>query len=207
MKEKSKVSKGLSKKLMITISSVVVCLLLVSVVVYAALTQTVNLTNTITVSTGGQAKATVTVYETALDGNEAVAALPSEPTWGEAILTKDKDTDKADQALTPIMFEHSTNKNVYAYKIVITNESTTTNATITITSSAESNSEIDVYAGEEFASASKLDNTAGVNFSKTDVAPQAEVTYYIIVAANKDLANMTATTAQTFNIDVTVAAA
>ena len=206
MKEKSKVSKGLSKKLMITISSVVVCLLLVSVVVYAALTQTVNLTNTITVSTGGQAKATVTVYETALDGNEAVATLPTEPTWGEAILTKDKDTNTANQALTPIVFEHSTNKNVYAYKIVITNESTT-NATITITSSAESNTEIDVYAGEAFASAAKLENTAGVNFSKTDVAPQTEVTYYIIVAANTDLANMTATSAQTFNIDVNVATA
>ena len=197
---------NLTKKLVIAISSIVVCVMLIGVVVYAALSQNVNLSNTITVTTGGQAKSIVTVYEQVITGNTAVTALPAtEPTWGDAILTKDENTDSANKDLTPIEFSYSNGKNIYAYKIVVQNKSTGT-VKIAISSSTESNTEVDVYCGETYATATKLDNTKGVNFEETGVATDGEVTYYIFVCSNTALESMTAATAQDFDIDIVVTA-
>ena len=196
----------LTKKLVIALSSIMVCVLLVGVVVYAALSQSVSLKNTITVSTSGQAKSIVTVYETSMAGTDAVTTLPTEPAdWGTAVLTKDQEVDSADKTLTAIDFSYSTGKNVYAYKIVVQNKSTGA-VKVAITSSTEANTEIDVYCGEDFATASKLDNNKGVNFEKTDVAKDAEVVYYVIVCANTALSDMTAATGVAFDIDVVVTA-
>ena len=197
---------SLTKKLALTISSIVLCVVLIGVVVYAALSQSVNLSNTITVTTGGQAKSIVTVYEQAITGNTAVAALPeTEPTWGEAILTKAEDKDSDSKDLTPIVFSYSEGKNIYAYKITVQNKSTGT-VKIAITSSTESNEQIDVWCGETYAGATKLDNAKGVNFEKTGVAVDGEVTYYVFVSANTALESMTAATAQDFDIDIIVTA-
>ena len=196
----------ITKKLVITIISMVTCLFLIGVVVYAAVSQTVNLSNTITVTTSGQTKSIVTVYEAQIEGTTAITTLPAEPTWGEAILTKDQNTDKADKDLTPIVFSHSEGKIAYAYKITIQNKSTV-KVTVDISSSTESNEQIDIYAGETFASATKLENNTGVNFDKTDVAENnGELTYYIIVCANTDLADMTATEGSDFDITLSISA-
>lgn len=197
---------SLTKKLALTISSIVLCVVLIGVVVYAALSQSVNLSNTITVTTGGQAKSIVTVYEQVITGNTAVTALPeTEPTWGESILTKAEDKDSDSKDLTPIVFSYSEGKNIYAYKITVQNKSEGT-VKIAITSSTESNEQIDVWCGETYEGATKLTNTDGVNFEKTGVAVDGEVTYYVFVSANTALESMTAATAQDFDIDIVVTA-
>jgi len=200
--EKSKST--LTKRVIIALASLLICLTIMGVAVYASLSQSLKLTNTISVTTDGQAKAQISAYEVSLAGNTAVEELPTEPTWGEAVITKTEDKDSEEKGLTPIIFSQTNNKNLYAYKIVVTNKSTVP-VKVTITSSTESNTEIDVYSGKIFAEAVEVENTKGVNFQEANLAKDGELTYYIIVCANTDLVNMTATdTAQTFNIDVLV---
>jgi len=195
-----------SKKIIITLISMLICLFLIGVVVYAALSQTVNLSNTITITTSGQAKAIVNVYEASIEGTSGVTTLPTEPDWGTAILTKEQNTDSADKDLTPIVFSQTEGKNVYAYKVTIENKSTV-KVTVDITSSTESNEQIDVYAGETFATATKLENETGVDFDKTDIAENnGQLTYYIIVCANTDLGSMTAADSSDFDITISISA-
>ena len=202
---------SLTKKLALTISSIVLCVVLIGVVVYAALSQNVNLTNTITVSTGGQAKSIVTVYEKSIAGTGAVATLPTEPTWGDAILTKGENEDSAEKELTPIVFSYAEGKNVYAYKITVQNTSVasgteTGEVKVTISSSLEANTEIDVWCGEDYASLAKLDNNTGVSFTENSLATGNTVTYYVVVCTNTALESMTAADAKDFDITVNVMA-
>ena len=199
-----KTKNNLAKRVVIALASLLICLTIMGVAVYASVSQNLKLTNSISVTTDGQAKALISAYEISLDGNKAVSELPSEPTWGQAVVTKEEGEDSAEKALTPIVFSQTTNKNVYAYKIVVTNKSTVP-VKVSITSSTESNEEIDVYSGTTFAGATEVTNTQGVNFQENALAKDGELTYYIIVCANKDLVDMTATeNAEPFNIDVVV---
>jgi len=194
-----------SKKIIITLISMLICLFLIGVVVYAALSQTVNLSNTITITTSGQAKAIVNVYEASIEGTSGVTTLPTEPDWGTAILTKEQNTDSADKDLTPIVFSQTEGKNVYAYKIEVTNKSDIA-VKINVTSSKEMNDEVDLYVGESLDSLEKLADDSAVAFLKESVATDATVTYYVVVCANKALADMAAMSAQEFNLEVVVSA-
>ena len=180
------------------------CLSIMGIAVYAATTQNMKLSNEISISTDGQAKAIVEVYEQSFDGDTGIETFNlTEPTWGEAVATKTENEDSAQHDMTPIRFNQTTGKNAYAYKIVITNKSTVA-VDVSITSSTESNDQIDVYCGETFDSAQAVENTKGVNFLKEDLAVDGTVTYYIIVCTNTALADMTATSAQTFDVDVSI---
>lgn len=204
-KEKSQNGRR-GRRLLIALGSMLLCLSIIGVAVYAALQQSVQLTNTITVTTAGQAKAIVTAYEAQVEGTGAVATAPTdEPTWGSAILTKAESEDQKTGALTPIVFSQSEGKNVWAYKITVENKSTGA-VTVNVTSSTESNTEIDVYAGESMATLSAVANASGVNLQKAGLAADDTVTFYIFVVANTALGDMTAATSQPFNIDVTVTA-
>ena len=202
-----KTKNSLAKRVIIALASLLLCLTVMGVAVYASLSQNLKLTNSISVTTDGQAKAEVSAYEISLEGDKGVAALPTEPaSWGEAVITKAADKDEETTALTPIIFSQTNNKNIYAYKIMVTNRSSVP-VKVSITSSTESNEEIDVYSGEVFAEATEIENSKGVNFQKTDLAKDGVVTYYIIVCANTDLVDMTATAdSQPFDIDVTIEA-
>ena len=195
--------KNLTKKIVITLSSMLLCLLLIGVSVYAAISQSATLNNTISVNTSGQAKAIVTAYETSIAGKTAVTAVPTEPAWGDAVYTKAETEDNGTHDLTPIVFSQTEGKNVYAYKVEVQNKSDVA-VTVAITTTAESNAEIDVYCGEEYATLEKLANGEGVNFSKSSVATDATVTYYILVCANTALADMTAASSTEFDINVVV---
>ena len=195
--------KNLTKKIVITLSSMLLCLLLIGVSVYAAISQSATLNNTISVNTSGQAKAIVTAYETSVAGTTAVTAVPTEPTWGSAVYTKAEAEDNGTYDLTSIVFSQTAGKNVYAYKVEVQNKSTVA-VTVAITTTAESNAEIDVYCGEEYTTLEKLANGEGVNFSKSNVATDATVTYYILVCANTALADMTAASSTEFDINVVV---
>lgn len=105
-------AKMLKRKIIIAAFSVLVCFLVVGVSVYAALSQTLNLTNYITITTGGQTKVGVVVSEYINKGKDAVTASPSgEVAWTQK-LSKDSNTDTATQALTPADFNYTVGQNL-----------------------------------------------------------------------------------------------
>lgn len=195
------------KRIILTVIGMLLCVLLINVSVYAALQQSANLTNKITVTTEGQAQAIVTAYQTSLTGNTAVSAMPQEePSWGEAFFTKNETTNEDSKEMSEMIFSETKNKNIYAYKIVVENKSTVA-VDVAISSSAESNTQIDVYCGTTYASLAKLDNTANVNFLSEDLAANGSVTYYIFVCSNVALADMTEQASQDFDVNVVITVA
>jgi len=198
--------KRITKKILLTVCSMVFCMVLMGVSVYAALSQSATLTNTITVNTSGQVKSIVKVYEQIVSGTSAVTVAPElSDEWGNAVLDKAENVDSATEALTAIEFSQTTGKNVYAYKIEVTNKSDIA-VKINVTSSKEMNDEVDLYVGESLDSLEKLADDSAVAFLKESVATDATVTYYVVVCANKALADMAAMSAQEFNLEVVVSA-
>lgn len=180
-------------------------MLLIGVSVYAALSQSATITNTITVTTSGQVKTSVVVKEYAGAGAEAVAEIPADaPTFANVVLNKGAEVDNMTEAATPFVFSSSDGNNYYAYEITFANSSTK-EVTARITSSAESNAEIDVYAGTSWAGMTKLDNGNGVNGTVTLIANEGSGNYYIMVCANKALGEMTAAPETNFNVTINIA--
>lgn len=193
----------LRRKILISAFSVLVCVLVIGVSVYAALSQSVNLTNYITITTGGQTKVGVVVSEYINKGTEAVVASPSgEVTWTQK-LSKDSNTDTATQALTPADFNYTVGQNYYAWKIDFTNTDAS-NAYAHITASAVNNDQVTVYAGATWGS---LEAVAKNTEAKGEVtlAKSATATYYIVVVANTALENLVEVEGHLpFNIDITI---
>ena len=203
MEEQKKSTRN--RKLIAALCSLVLCMLLIGVSVYAALSQSATITNTITVTTSGQVKTSVVVKEYAGAGAEAVAEIPADaPTFANIVLNKGAEVDNKTTAATPFVFSSANGNNFYAYEITFANTSTKS-VTATITSSAESNAEIDVYAGTTWAGMTKLDNTKGVSGTVTLDANTGSGTYYIMVCANKALGEMTAAPETDFNVTINIA--
>lgn len=196
-------AKMLRRKILISAFSVLVCVLVIGVSVYAALSQSVNLTNYITITTGGQTKVGVVVSEYINKGTEAVVASPSgDVTWTQK-LSKDSNTDTATQALTPADFNYTVGQNYYAWKIDFTNTDAS-DAYAHITASAVDNDQVTVYAGATWGS---LEAVAKNTEAKGEVtlAKGATATYYIVVVANTALENLVEVEGQLpFNIDITI---
>ena len=196
-------AKMLRRKILISAFSVLVCVLVIGVSVYAALSQSVNLTNYITITTGGQTKVGVVVSEYINKGTTAVVASPSgEVAWTQK-LSKDSNTDTATQALTPADFNYTVGQNYYAWKIDFTNTDAS-NAYAHITASAVDNDQVTVYAGATWGS---LETVAKNTEAKGEVtlAKSATSTYYIVVVANTALENLVEVEGQLpFNINITI---
>lgn len=202
MEEQKKSTRN--RKLIAALCSLVLCMLLIGVSVYAALSQSATITNTITVSTSGQVFTQVVVKDYSGAGAEAIAAVPGAPTFEHEVLNKGAEVDNLTEAATPFVFSSEKGNNFYAYEITFANTSTKS-VTATITSSAESNAEIDVYAGTTWAGMTKLDNTKGVSGTVTLDANTGSGTYYIMVCANKALGEMTAAPETNFNVTISIA--
>lgn len=202
MEEQKKSTRN--RKLIAALCSLVLCMLLIGVSVYAALSQSATITNTITVTTSGQVKTSVVVKEYAGTGAEAVAAIPSAPTFATEVLNKGAQVDNMTEAATPFVFSSADGKNFYAYEITFANTSTI-EVTATITSSTESNAEIDVYAGATWEGMTKLENATGVNGTVVLDANTGSGKYYIMVCANKALGDMAAADATDFNVTINIA--
>ena len=196
-------AKMLRKKILISAFSVLVCVLVIGVSVYAALSQSVNLTNYITITTGGQTKVGVVVSEYINKGTEAVVASPSGDVAWTQKLSKDSNTDTATQALTPADFNYTVGQNYYAWKIDFTNTDAS-DAYAHITASAVDNDQVKVYAGATWGS---LEAVAKNTEAKGEVTltKGATATYYIVVVANTALENLVEVAGQLpFNIDITI---
>ncbi len=202
MEEQKKSTRN--RKLIAALCSLVLCMLLIGVSVYAALSQSATITNTITVSTSGQVFTQVVVKDYSGAGAEAIAAVPDAPTFEHEVLNKASDVNELEQAGTPFLFSSEKGNNFYAYQITFNNSSTKA-VTATITSSAESNEEIDVYAGATWAEMTKLENGSSVSGTVNLTATSGSGTYYIMVCANRALGEMTEATATPFNVTINIA--
>lgn len=202
MEEQKKSTRN--RKLIAALCSLVLCMLLIGVSVYAALSQSATITNTITVTTSGQVKTSVVVKEYAGTGDGAVAEIPSAPTFTAEVLNKGAEVDNLTEAATPFVFSSEKGKNFYAYEITFANTSTI-GVTATITSSTESNEEIDVYAGATWEGMAKLENATGVHGTVVLDANTGSGKYYIMVCANKALGDMAAAPETDFNVTINIA--
>lgn len=202
MEEQKKSTRN--RKLIAALCSLVLCMLLIGVSVYAALSQSATITNTITVSTSGQVFTQVVVKDYSGAGAGAIAAVPGAPTFEHEVLNKGAEVDNLTEAATPFVFSSEKGKNFYAYEIAFANSSTK-EVTARITSSAESNAEIDVYAGATWEGMTKLENATGVNGTVVLDANTGSGKYYIMVCANKALGDMAAAPETDFNVTINIA--
>lgn len=190
-------------KIISLVASLVICFLLIGVSVYAALSQTLTIDNNITITTGGQTEVAVKVSEYINTGTDAISASPeSIEGWTEKVNKSATEATK-EGTVTPIDFNYTTGKNYYAYKFEFTNSSTA-QAYAHISTSAVDNTELTIYYGEELsASMDTLTNNTALDADVTLPATDGTGEFYIIVASNVKLENLTAASAE-FNISVLI---
>ena len=198
-------SSSIRRKIIITAISALICILVIGVSVFAALTQTVNINNNITITTDGQTEVIVKVFEASNKGLTAVNTAPAtEPSdWGRAVLTKDATTASATKQLTAMDFSVSDGINYYAYKITFENTGSTT-AYAHISASAVDNTQLKIYAGESWDSLADVGNNTAINSDVTLSATDGTGQFYIVVASAVALENLNDMTETPFNVAITI---
>ena len=198
-------SSSIRRKIIITAISALICILVIGVSVFAALTQTVNINNNITITTDGQTEVIVNVFEASNAAATAVDTAPvTEPSdWGSAVLTKDAATTSATEDLTPMDFSVSDGINYYAYKITFQNTGSTI-AYAHISASAVNNAQLKIYAGESWASLADVGNNTAIDSDVTLAATDGTGEFYIVVASAVALENLNDMAQTPFNVTITI---
>ena len=198
--------KSVKVKIISLAVSIIVCVLLVGISVWAALQQTLDITNNITITTSGQTRVAVNVSEYIHTGTTGVTTAPTETVndsetsnkegWYN-IATKDADTNEATEAATPIVFNYSDGNNYYAYKFEFSNESDEI-VYAHISADVVNNTELTIYYGETWgATLTALTNNTALDADITlqaatdDGSTPGTGTFYIVVAANVGLDSLT----------------
>lgn len=210
--------KRLKVKIISLAVSILVCVLLVGVSVWAALSQNLKITNNISITTSGQTKVAVDVKEYIHAGTTGVKAAPSDSVSDSeennkagwyALVSKGADEDTKTQAATPIVFNYSDGNNYYAYKFTFSNESDKI-VYAHITASTVNNTELTIYYGKTWGATmtalvndTALDADVELAAATDDGATPGEGAFYIVVCANKNLDELTEVDASIeFNINV-----
>lgn len=206
MENMEKTKSSLKRRLLITLFSALICVLVIGVSVYAALSQNVTLNNNITITTAGQTKVAVTVSQASNKATTGVSASPAEEpsvTWA-SVGTKAADTDSETiSGLTPMNFSVSDGINYYAYKLEFTNEGST-EAYAHITGPAIDNAQLTIYTGQEWGSLTAVGNNKAIDADVTLTASNGTGTFYIVVASNVSLDQLNVMAQTPFNINVLI---
>ncbi len=197
-----KTKSSIKRRLIITLFSALICILVIGVSVYAALSQNVTLNNNITITTAGQTKVKVVVSQGSNTSSDAVSAAPaSQPTWSE-VVTKDADNNTETVSnLEAMDFSVSDGINYYAYKLQFTNEGST-QAYAHITGPAIDNAQLTIYTGQEWGSLAAVGNNTPIDADVTLTASNGTGTFYIVVASNVSLDQLNDMAKTAFNIEV-----
>ena len=202
-----KTKSSIKRRLIITLFSALICILVIGVSVYAALSQTVELNNNITITTAGQTKVAVAVSQASNEATTGVSASPAdEPSvaWA-SVGTKDADADSQTiSGLTPMDFSVEDGVNYYAYKFEFTNSGSTIAYAHITSESAIDNTQLTIYTGETWGSLTALTNNKTINDTVELEAADGTGTYYVVVAANADLASLNNMNQTAFNLDVLI---
>ena len=151
----------------------------------------------------------VTVSEYLNEGVDAVSASPETiSSWSE-VDTKTAETNSDTINPAAILFSQADGHNYYAYKIDFTNQSVDDESGVIttyahISSSAVDNTQLTIYYGTTLsASMQTLANNTALD---TDVTLDSatETSFYIIVAANQALAELTEAAGVDFDLTITI---
>lgn len=199
-----KTKSSIKRRLIITLFSALICILVIGVSVYAALSQNVTLNNNITITTAGQTKVKVVVSQGSNTSSDAVSVAPaSQPSWSQ-VVTKDADNNTETVSnLKAMNFSVSDRINYYAYKLEFTNEGST-EAYAHITGPAIDNAQLTIYTGQEWDSLTAVGNNTAIDADVTLTAPDGTGTFYIVVASNVSLDQLNDMTQTPFNINVLI---
>lgn len=204
MNENQKTGSSVKRKLIITAFSALICILVIGISVWAALSQTVTLNNNITITTAGQTKVAVQVFEASNRATTGITAVPgSEPSWGNAILTKDASKNEATKDLTPMDFSVEDGINYYAYKITFTN-SGTTQAYAHISASAVNNTQLKIYAGTSWAGMTEVTNNTAISGKVTLAQTNGTGEFYIMVASSVDISELNDMSQTQFDVSIVI---
>lgn len=218
--------KRLKVKIISLAVSILVCVLLVGVSVWAAVSQNLKITNNISITTDGQVAVKIDAFEYA-HTDESLAGVSIAPNLGSISAATGEDftigwksvvtlaaTDKSKEgAATSIVFNAQNERVYYAYKFELENTSETTKALVSFGATAVDNAQITVYYGDEATPANSLTTNTSMSTNNTvtlDVADSGTdtATFYIVVAANTTLGELTPTDASIdFNITINVTVA
>ncbi len=202
-----KTKSSLKRRLLITLFSALICILVIGVSVYAALSQSVELNNNITITTAGQTKVAVTVSQASNKATTGVSASPAEQpsvTWA-SVGTKAADTDSQTiSGLTPMDFSVEDGVNYYAYKLEFTNEGSTEAYAHITSESAINNTQLTIYTGETWGSLTAVGNNTTINGTVDLAANDGTGTFYIVVASNVSLDQLNDMAQTPFNINVLI---
>ena len=176
-------------KIVSLVISMLVCFFLIGISVWAAMSQNLSINNNISITTSGQTKVAVSVYEYIHTGEDAVGSAPTDVAdWGEVKVSKTAEENTKSGSVTPIAFSAKTKKNYYAYKFTFANESDVA-VYAHITASAVNNDQITIYYGQTWdASMQALNQTAldqDVTLSASTDGGTGE--FYIAVVSNENL--------------------
>ncbi len=204
MENMEKTKSSLKRRLLITLFSALICVLVIGVSVYAALSQNVTLNNNITITTAGQTRVEVVVSQGSNTSSDAISAAPaSEPSWSQ-VVTKDADNNtETVSSLDAMDFSVSDGINYYAYKLEFTNEGST-EAYAHITGPAIDNAQLTIYTGQEWGSLTAVGNNTAIDADVTLTASNGTGKFYIVVASNVSLDQLNDMAPTPFNINVLI---
>lgn len=179
-------------KIVSLVISMLVCFALIGISVWAAKSQNVSINNNISITTSGQTKVAVSVYEYIHEGEDAVGSAPTDVVdWGKAKVEKTAEENTKSGSVTPIAFSAKTTKNYYAYKFTFTNASDVA-VYAHITASTVDNSQITVYYGQTWGASMTALNNSALNADVTlQASPDGSGEFYIAVVSNTALGNLT----------------
>lgn len=207
------------RKLLITLISLVLCLLIIGVVVWAATSQNAEIVNTITInSSSGDARTTITISGTKSNSADLFAPDTTLPTDGlTEYLKKNYNQDSASATGPNLIFDSSEGYGYYVYKIDFANRhNSNVNFKIDLkTKDTEENptnyvfnNQISVWFGKAEAISLKTADTETKDYNLTgNVLVEENSTYYLVVGANVDLIDLRPVATEHFDIIVTVSVA
>lgn len=207
------------RKLLITIISIMLCLLLIGVVVWAATSQNADIVNTITInSSSGDARTTITISGAKSSTADIFSTDSALPTSGwTQYLKKNYNQDSASATGPDIVFMSSEGYGYYVYKIDFSNRhNSDINFKIDLKTKDDEqnqinyvfNEQISVWFGKfgELAQKTADAETKDYNISGS-VAVEESETFYLIVGSNVDLIDLRPVATEHFDVVVTVFAA
>lgn len=207
--EKEKQQSSIRLKIVALVISLLVCFTLIGISVWAATQQNVTIDNTITITTAGNTRVQVKVSEYLNAGTDAISASPeSISSWSE-VGTKTAETNSDTINPTAILFSLDDGHNYYAYKIDFTNQSVNDESDVIttyahISSSAVDNAQLTIYHGASLsASMQTLANNTALDIDVT-LDSATETSFYIVVAVNEALGEMTPASAVDFDLSIAI---
>jgi len=203
----------LKKLLISTIFSMVVCVSMICVSVYAASFETGTIQNSVIISSSLQTKtdATISYAMGPRNGqlyNNETTSLDS--LGFQTAVKKDYNVDTKNGIGPNIVFSYASQISYMVYKLDFKNQTVDKDSNIIIDIKTTDNiplnyqfdNQIDVYFGKS-ENLTKIEYMNGYNLSGSVNIGQEE-TYYIVLAVNKELSELNETPLENFNISVTI---